>query len=145
MSTWLLDANVIVYCLARYHILANPQAAHLHERFEALDRALERAIAAGHRLLVTPVVVAEALCVLEGAYRYRPAEAVAALLQFIRTPEVDVEDEEAVLAGLRHHAVGQLDFVDGYLAARASGDEDVHLLTNDRGIARRTGARVVQW
>ena len=144
MSTWLLDANVVVYCLAREHILANPQAAHLHERLEALDRALERAIAAGHRLRITPVVVAETLYVLEGAYGYSPAEAVAALLQFVRAPEVDVEDEEAVLAGLRHHAAGQLDFVDGYLAARTA-DEDVFLLTNDRTIARFTDARVVQW
>ncbi|EKP94461.1 PIN domain-containing protein [Thermaerobacter subterraneus] len=144
MSTWLLDANVVVYCLAREHILANPQAAHLHERLEVLDRALERAIAAGHRLRITPVVVAETLYVLEGAYGYSPAEAVAALLQFVRAPEVDVEDEEAVLAGLRHHAAGQLDFVDGYLAARTA-DEDVFLLTNDRAIARFTDARVVQW
>ncbi|GAB6875592.1 PIN domain-containing protein [Thermaerobacter litoralis] len=144
MSTWLLDANVIVYCLARHHILSNPRVAHLHERLDALDRAVERAIAAGHRLIVTPVVVAEALYVLEGAYRYSPPEAVSALLQFVRAPEVDVEDEEAVLAGLRHHAAGQVDFVDGYLAARTT-EEDVHLLTNDHAIARRTDARVVEW
>jgi len=34
--------------------------------------------------------------------------------------------------------------VDGYLAARTTED-GVYLLTNDRAIARRTDARVVEW
>lgn len=72
-----------------------------------------------------------------------PAEAAAALLQFVRAPEVDVEDEIAILTGLRLHAGGQIDVVDGYLAARAT-EEGVWLLTNDRAVARRTDARVVE-
>lgn len=140
----MLDANIIIYCLARDHILSNPRTAHLRERLEALDRVLEEAIASGHRLLVTPVVIAETLYVLEGAYHFTPAQAASALLQFVRAPEVEVEDEEAVLTGLRHYATGQLDFVDGYLAARAT-EHGVYLLTNDRAIARRTDARVVEW
>jgi len=144
VGTWLLDTNVIIYCLAREQILQNPRTAHLKARLEALDRVLDEATTAGHRLLVTPAVVAEVLYILEGVYGYTAAQAAAALLQFVRAPEVDVEDEEAVLTGLQLYSRGHLDFVDGYLAARAT-EEGVWLLTNDRAIARRTDARVVEW
>lgn len=66
------------------------------------------------------------------------------LLKFVRVPEVEVENEEAILVGLRYHATGQLDFVDGYLAARATED-GVYVLTNDRAISRRTDASSVEW
>ena len=107
-TRWLLDANIIIYCLGRDQILSNPRVAHLRERLDTLDRVLEEAIASGHRLLVTPVVIAETLYVLEGAYHFTPAQAASALVQFVRAPAVEVEHEEAVLTGLRHYATGWL-------------------------------------
>lgn len=144
MATWLLDANVILYRLARDHLLQDPRTAHLKERLEALDALLDRAVSEGHRLVVSPIVVAEALYVLEGHYNYSPGQASGALVQFLRAPEVICEEAEAVLAGLVYHGKENLDFVDGYLAARAGGD-DVYLLTNDKAIRKRTAAQVIEW
>lgn len=144
MATWLLDANAILYRLARDHLVQDPRTAHLKERLDTLDALLDRAMSEGHRLVVCPVVGAEALYVLEGYYNYSPEQASAALVQFLRAPEVVCEDAEAVLAGLLYHGKEHIDFVDGYLAARA-GSDDVYLLTNDQAIPKRTAARVVEW
>lgn len=134
MASWLLDANVIIYLLTGHEDFT--------ERIKALIRQAKEQ---NHALILTPVVIAEVLHVLEGEYfRLSSHEAAGLLEGFIRAPEVHCEDEESVLAGLVYHSVNQLDFVDGYLASRAS-KAGVALVTNDRNIGRRTSAQLVNW
>lgn len=133
MAAWLLDTNVVVYLLAG--------DARYSERLKAL---IQRARREGQAFHLTPAVVAEVVYVLEGDYfRYSREDAVDRIERFVQAPEVVCEEKEFVLAGLVHHR-GGLDFVDGYLAARASEGE-TYLVTNDTGIGKRTATKLIQW
>lgn len=134
MARWLLDANVVIYLLTEDERYA--------ERLKALIRRSQQE---GHAFCLTPAVVAEVLYVLEGEYfGYPPDRAGRLIEQFILAPEVDCEDREFVLAGLVYHRVNDLDFVDGYLAARATEDGTA-LVTNDNDIKKHTSAELVSW
>jgi len=133
LATWLLDTNIVIYLLAG--------DARYAERLKAL---IQRARREGHAFHLSPPVVAEALYVLEGEYfRCSRQDATVMMQRFIQAPEVVCEDKEFVLAGLVYHREG-LDFVDGYLAARASAG-DTYLVTNDDDIGRRTATKLVPW
>ncbi len=133
LAAWLLDTNVVIYLLAG--------DARYSERLKAL---IQRARREGHVFHLTPAVVAEVVYVLEGDYfRHSPDDAVDCIERLVQAPEVVCEEKEFVLAGLVHHR-GGLDFVDGYLSARAS-EGDTHLVTNDGDIGKRTTAKLVPW
>lgn len=129
----MLDTNIVIYLLtgdARYS-----------ERLKVL---IQRARQEGHAFHLTPAVVAEVVYVLEGDYfRCSPQDAVEKMERLIQAPEVVCEDKEFVLAGLVYHREG-LDFVDGYLAARAS-EGDTYLVTNDGEIGRHAATKLVPW
>lgn len=88
MTKWILDTNIVIYLLARDKLLRDPRAQHMRTTLKNVDQALRTHTSAGGKLLLTPVVVQEAVDVLEGAYGYSPSESATKLIQFIRSPEV---------------------------------------------------------
>ncbi|HEY8417598.1 MAG TPA: hypothetical protein VIK93_06135 [Limnochordales bacterium] len=145
MTTWILDTNIVIFLLARNKLLQDPRAQHMRARLHQLDQALKQHVDAGGQLLLTPVVVHEALFTLHHAYGYSQDECAQMLMSFIQAPEVLCEDEPWVRAALFLHSAHGLDFVDGYLAARTLDQPDTYLVTHDTGIPKYTRARLVNW
>jgi len=107
----LLDTNVIVYALTGE---PDPLAGRATK--------LLREAAAGRVSLVVPVaVVAEAVYVLGGRhFAFDRGRVMRALCGLVRAPGVSCDDLDAVLEGLAVYAFDGIDFVDGYLGARAT-------------------------
>ncbi len=107
----LLDTNLIVYALTG-------EPAPLAGRATKLLREAE----SGRVSLVVPVaVVAEAVYVLGGRhFGFDRIRMMRALCGLLRTPGVVCDDLDAVLDALAAYALDGIDFVDGYLGARAT-------------------------
>lgn len=94
---------------------------------ELADRAaaiLERAEEEGVELVVPPLILGEAVYVLQVVYKW-PREVVAKkLLEFLEADILHVPEKDILIASLREYAAhGVLDFADAYVAglARARG------------------------
>lgn len=145
MKIWIVHTNIVIFLLARDKLLRDPRAEHIRTKLDQLDRALRDHAAGGGKLLLTPVVVHEALYVLNRAYGYTPSECARRLMQFIQAPEVQCEDGDHVMSGLYYYGAHNLDFADGYLAARTLSDADTYFITYDKGISKYTQARSARW
>lgn len=145
MATWILDTNIVIFLLARDKLLRDQRTAHIRLRLHQLDQALRNHTAAGGKLLLTPVVVQEALYILNRAYAYTPPECASRLMKFAQAPEVVCEDEDHVLSGLHHYGAHGLDFADGYLAARSLSDPHTYLITSDQDIGKHIPVRLARW
>ncbi len=155
MTTWLLDTNIAIYLLTRPEYLltrpeqhqgapATPADPHLEELYRALDAFIDQAIAAGDRLLLTPLVVLETVATLEHGkvFQLPAAEAAERVLHLAQAPEIECEQRECVIAALSLQALGEGDVVDEYLVCRAR-EPDVRVLSNDRELCRRAAGEAV--
>jgi len=87
-----------------------------------------------YRLLVHPLVVAEAFYTLVSFYRVPKAEAAQALWALLDREGVEVLEGEACRLALEETGRGPLSFVDAFLLNRAGLEG---LATLDRALARR--------
>ena len=72
------------------------------------------------RLRIVPLVVAEVVFVLSGRYYGFSREDIArALIQFLETPDFEVENRDVLIPALKLYAEKKIDWVDAYLAAEA--------------------------
>ncbi len=69
-------------------------------------------------------------------------QAAEVMLALVHAKELDCEERECVVHALESQAAGEAPFVDAYLPCR-SQEEAMHLLTNDRELANRTGGKAV--
>lgn len=80
MTTWLLDTDIVLYLLTRPEqspgAPATPVDPHLEGLYRALDAFIDQAIAAGDRLLLTPLVVLETVATLQRSYPEQRSGAV---------------------------------------------------------------------
>jgi len=149
MTTWLLDTNIVIYLLTRPEQSqgAPPTPVdhpHLEALYRALDAFIDQALAAGDRLLLTPLVVLETVATLEHArvFQLPAAEAAERVLRLVQAPEIECEQRECVIAALSLQALGEGDMVDEYLVCRAR-EPDIRILSNDRELCDRAAGKAV--
>lgn len=120
--TAFLDTNVLIR-----HLTGDPP--------EMAARATA-ALADEEQLLLTDLVLAECVYVLESFYevkRSRIAELMRSALAF---PSIDTVDTPVLLRALEIYELDRLDFAEAYLAAHAEATGVGHILSFDRSIDR---------
>ena len=125
-----LDTNVLIR-----HLTGDPPA-----QARRATAFLERA----DELLVTDLIVAEVVYVLESFYevkRPRVAELVRAIIVF---PGIIVVDEPLLLRALEVYEVERIDFAEAYLVASAEASGVETIASFDRAIDRITSVRSVE-
>ena len=128
--TAFLDTNVVVR-----HLTSDPPAQ--GARATAF-------LAAARQLLLTDLVVAETIYVLESFYevpRRQVAEAIRSLLAF---PAVVVLDPANLLRALEVYEHDRLDFAEAYLVACAEGSGVRAVVSFDKSIDRVKSVRRVE-
>jgi predicted nucleic acid-binding protein len=93
-------------------------------------------LATADELLLTDLIVAETVYVLESFYevpRARAAELVRAVIAF---PPITVEDEALLLRALEVYEVNRLDFAEAYLLACAEVSGVGAVASFDRAVSR---------
>jgi predicted nucleic acid-binding protein len=101
-------------------------------------------LAEAHELLLTDLVAAEVLYVLESFYeveRVRVAELLRAILAF---PSIVVLDTPLLLRALEIYEVDRLDFADAYLVASAETSGVGAVASFDRSIDRAKTVRRIE-
>lgn len=94
------------------------------------------ALASGETLLLTDVVLAECVYVLESFYEV-PRERVAELMRAaIASPNLKTVDEAALIRALEIYELVRIDFAEAYLAAQAETTGVGEILSFDRSIDR---------
>ena len=104
-----VDTNVLV----RYITQDDPRQSKMAER------AIEKAVAGGAKVLVQPIVLCELVWVLESAYRYGKSEIIAVIEQVMRTVQFEIADKDVIWKALEDFSGGAVDFSD-YLIGRAN-------------------------
>jgi len=104
-----LDTNVLV----RYITQDDPRQAKMAER------AIEKAVGGGAKVLVQPIVLCELVWVLESAYRYGKSEIIAVIEQVMRTVQFEIVEKDVIWKALEDYSGGAVDFSD-YLIGRAN-------------------------
>ena len=98
--------------------------------------AATAALASGETLLLTDLVLAECVYVLESFYEV-PRERVAELMRAaIALPNLKTVDEAILIRSLEIYELDRLDFAEAYLAAQAEATGVGEVLSFDRSIDR---------
>jgi predicted nucleic-acid-binding protein len=118
----LLDTNVLVR-----HLTGDPPAQ--ARRATALLRS-------GHELIVTDLVFAEMVYVLESFYETPRADIADAARGLLALPSIAVMDHDLLLRAVELYEVLRLDFAEAYLAALAELSDVNQVASFDRRIDR---------
>jgi predicted nucleic-acid-binding protein len=101
------------------------------------------ALAGDERLLLSDLVLAECIYVLESFYEVERARVAALMRAAIALPAVAVIDGGVLLRALEVYEVERLDFAEAYLVANAEATGVGRILSFDRTIDRvKTVSRV---
>jgi predicted nucleic acid-binding protein len=126
----LLDTNVLVR-----HLTGDPPSQ---------ARRAAALLAGDHELLLTDLVLAELVYVLESFYR-RPREQVAAAARsLLALPSIATVDPDLLLRSLELYESRRLDYAEAYLAAAAEVWEVDRVVSFDRGLDRVPSIKRVQ-
>jgi predicted nucleic-acid-binding protein len=94
------------------------------------------ALAGGERLLLSDLVLAECVYVLESFYEIGRTRVAELMRTAITLPSVSVLDASVLLRALEVYEVEQLDFAEAYLVANAEATGVGTILSFDRAIDR---------
>lgn len=125
-----IDTNVILR-----HLTGQPP-----DLAEAVGRLLRRAQDHRLRLKVHPLAVSEVVWALSAAYSFHRSDIARVLRAFLRAECIDCEDGEIVLQALEDYAKLNVDFVDAFLARKASSSRAPLCYTFDTRHFGRLGA-----
>lgn len=126
MMSYILDTNVIV----RYIVGDNKD--HQEQAMRWFSKAEKGTIS----IRVLPVVIAEAVYVLQSWYHH-PREKIANVMEvFLSQRWLDVHDRDALLDIWEPYRAG-MHFIDSYLIALSKA-EGVEVLTFDKKLQKRT-------
>ena len=100
----LLDTNVIIRFITRDH----PAKA------EKLKRLFERVVAGKEQLLVTDLVVAEVIWVLEKVYKLKKPDIRAKVEAILNTPNLFFQNRGVISEGIILYEIYNIDFIDAY-------------------------------
>lgn len=120
--TVILDTNVIV--------------RHLTQEPPDQGQAASRFLADAQALLLTDMIVAETVHVLQSVYK-APRETIAtAVRALLSMRSVSMERAQVVLRSLDLYEVGHMDFTDAYLVAFAEANDIGQVASFDKGIGK---------
>jgi predicted nucleic-acid-binding protein len=97
------------------------------------------ALAAGDHLLLTDLVLAECVYVLESFYGVERPRVAELMRAAISLPHVDAVDPSLLLRALEVYEIDRLDFADAYLVAQAEATGVKEILSFDRSIDKIDG------
>ena len=128
MSTYLLDANVLLRFLTQDHPTHSRAATALFEQAKAKVITLE----------VDPLILAEVIYALEGYYRKTRAEIASVLLRLVASPGIEADPRPLILDALRRYQHFGVDFADAWLAALAVARK-TYVASFDRDLDKFSG------
>lgn len=120
--TAFLDTNVLIR-----HLTGDPPA---------LARRATAALAEDERLLLTDLVLAECVYVLESFYEVEPTRVAELMRSALSLPSIEAVDPATLLRALEVYELDRLDFAEAYLVAEAEATEINEILSFDRTIDR---------
>lgn len=94
------------------------------------------ALADEKQLLLTDLVLAEAVYVLESFYEVEPARVAELMRSAIAFPSIDTANTGMLLRALEIYELHRLDFAEAYLVAQAEATGVGEVLSFDRSIDR---------
>ena len=114
----MIDTNLLV----RYLTDDDPQKA------KAVDTLLNRANKGELKILISSVVVAELVWVLESFYKLAAAEITELVEAILNTPGVDIQDKWIIKAALKIYRSKEIDLVDAWIIefAKAKGAKRIY-------------------
>lgn len=119
-----LDTNVLI----RYLVQDDPDQA------AVAVQAIETGVDRNERFLIQPVVLCEAVWVLDSVYAASKEEIVTALNMILRTVQFEIADKDTVWQAFGDYQSGKADFSD-YLIGRANTRQGAApTLTFDRSL-----------
>jgi len=83
------------------------------------ERAIEKAVAGGVKVLIQPIILCELVWVLESAYGYGKSEIIAVFEQVMRTAQFEIAEKDEIWKAFEDFSEGSADFSD-YLIGRAN-------------------------
>jgi len=92
------------------------------------------ALAAGQRLLLTDLVLAECVYVLESFYEVERAKIAELMRSAIALPTIQTIDPSVLLRALEVYELDRVDFAEAYLVAQAEATGIDEILSFDRSI-----------
>jgi len=95
-------------------------------------------LASEEHLLLTDLVLAECVYVLESFYEVERARIAELMRSAIALPSIDVIDPPSLLRAIEVYEVDRLDFAEAYLVAQAESTGVQDILSFDRSIDRIT-------
>jgi predicted nucleic-acid-binding protein len=124
-----LDANVLIR-----HLTGDPP--------DMAERATA-ALSSAEQLLVTDLVLAECVYVLESFYEVERTRVAELMRAAIALPSIAVIDASLLLRALEVYEIDRLDFAEAYLVASAEATGVDSILSFDRSIDRvQTASRI---
>lgn len=94
------------------------------------------ALAAGERLLLADLVLAECVYVLESFYEVERTRVADLMRSAIALPSIETVDATLLLRALELYELDRLDFAEAYLAAQAEASGIGEVLSFDRSLDR---------
>ncbi len=110
MSTYLLDANVVLRFLTQDHPVRSKAASALFEKAKNKEAVLE----------LDAVILAEVIYNLEGYYKKSREDIANILLQLVTQSGIKAEPQSAVVNALLRYKNQPVDFPDAWLATLAA-------------------------
>jgi predicted nucleic-acid-binding protein len=101
-----------------------------------MARRATAALAAGDALLLTDLVLAECVYVLESFYEVERTRVAELMRAAIAMPHVGTVDSASLLRALEVYELERLDFAEAYLVAQAEATDVKEILSFDRSIDR---------
>lgn len=126
MITSVIDTNVLIRFLVGDHEKQKRQAIVWFKQATAGERTI----------IVSPIVVAEVVYVLESVYKHSRENIMSVLLPFLAMPVLEIKERPALLHLWGDYLSG-LHFVDAYLLSWSRQDSH-ELLTFDAQLKKRT-------
>ena len=123
------DTNLLL------RLLLNDQAQQAKQAAELLQRA----VAAGERVLLPNIVLCEMEWVLESVYGLARTHILRTLRRILAADEFEFENRAAVSAAIQGYAAGKADFSDYLIGESASSAGASVTYTFDRELARAPG------
>ncbi len=94
------------------------------------------ALAAGQRLLLTDLVLAECVYVLESFYEVERAKVAELMRSAISLPTIQTIDPSVLLRALEVYELDRVDFAEAYLVAQAEATGINEIISFDRSIEK---------
>jgi predicted nucleic acid-binding protein len=120
--TAFLDTNVLVR-----HLTGDPPK---------LAKRATAVLAGGERLLLTDLVLAECVYVLESFYEVERSRVAELMRAALALPAIETVDPPSLLRALEVYEVERLDFAEAYLVAQAEATGVKKIVSFDRTIDR---------